>query len=828
MSFVKITPDLLDIVSLELHPNYQYASSSAPGIGETGTVNVKPRTDRVLKDIYKLQAAVDADGDGVYESSENLEFHLNELKTTAADESLTDIAGAMDEYMALVNNRDLSSRNDKDMGVFRFDPPFFFKDNTVVKNVIKNSLMKSYAIDYDNSEFSFTNYNSLNFFTASSVPSDSVLMYPTPSDAGATIANGRYTPQAAFSTDFYINPRYQNDADDVGFKAGTILHLSSTLAVSLVTGSSKDENGIANKFRIMLQLSHSADISPSSVDLSIANNERTYPNDLIFLSDDNSLMLNNWHHVTTRWGTESINMGSGSIDIDGNRYYFNVPSASIAPDISSATVGDTSVLFVGNYYEGVNNDVLPSDGVTVSNSEISRFFYGDFDTGVMFEDGLTWADDSYSSRQSPFPTTTTEMDSSKYSFDHPLNAEIHELKIFSKYLSNDEVTSLTTKQASSLSSDLMFYLPPSFSKFTNEREVLVTPFQKITTTTDDPFNIAYSFGIGGHLINLENFTREFKYGIYPRLFNLTGSTIDTTVTEETLANEFVYATGSFRKRNLTILPCDNGLFTPHFQHLHSGSLSEEFNYIHPMEKFVNSFGAVDLSKVTLENLVAESTLFPGLIQSDNSTILDEIMGSSPENPGTSPGSVLTIFQRTRDNDSNEVTVFDISNLTFGNYIEPETFSIIDTQLTGSAGKVKITLKDNGRGSLYRADCLTPHAKWSNVGNIFYNEGLVITQHPSIALFGVDEHAISFKGSQNIHILTVDTPCASYQINSSSNPSYLPISASFDVNTDNNNFVYISGLNFHDENLNVIMRTNFTQPIKKKEEDEYVFRTKMDF
>ena len=43
----------------------------------------------------------------------------------------------------------------------------------------------------------------------------------------------------------------------------------------------------------------------------------------------------------------------------------------------------------------------------------------------------------------------------------------------------------------------------------------------------------------------------------------------------------------------------------------------------------------------------------------------------------------------------------------------------DSALTGSDGKVSMVLKDNGRGSLYRADCLTKQATWSNVGNIFY-------------------------------------------------------------------------------------------------------------
>jgi hypothetical protein len=247
-----------------------------------------------------------------------------------------------------------------------------------------------------------------------------------------------------------------------------------------------------------------------------------------------------------------------------------------------------------------------------------------------------------------------------------------------------------------------------------------------------------------------------------------------------------------------------------------------------MEKFKNSLGNYDISKVSLENLVPKSTLFPGLIQSDNSEILEAIMGASPENPGVSPGAVLTIFQRTRDGSSNEITIFDISNLTFGNRIEPDTFKLYDSALTGSGGKVEMTIKDNGLGSLYRADCETKQAEWNNVGNIFYSEGIAIIKAPTIPFFGIDQHEVSFKGEQNLHILTVDAKASKRQINNSTNPSFLPLSASFDNNNEDNSFVYISGINFHDENFNIIMRTNLTQPIKKKETDEFVFRVKMDF
>lgn len=859
MAFVKIDRNLIDVVSLELHPEYKYTSSSLNG--ETGTVNVKPRPDKVLKEIYKSIG----DNDASEESPENLEGYLKEINEQANNIGLKDVSVLMEDYMTRVNTRALSFRNDKDLSVFRFDPPYFFNENTEIKNIIKNNLMPAYRIPYQDCDFSYTNYNSLNFFTSDSVPSNSVLMYPTPPASGGGRTLGRYVPEGPFSVDFYINPRYQNDAG-AAFHAGTILHLSSTLAVSLISGSNIDQFGKSTGFRIMLQMGDSADIAPSLVNVDGLDAGTHHTTDKIFLSEDNSMTHKHWHHVCARWGGSMINNGTGSIRIDESSedfFYVSPADDSLTQPKNLAAVGKNpvDVLFVGNFYDGPND--LHDLGTAVSDISTSRFFYGDYtDTNEddpLEHDGLLWGDTTatvtgWFNNGTGHHNVPME-DTTHYSFTHPLNAEIHELKLYDRYLYSKEVDAFETSNPESfiLTGSLLFYLPPSFTKESPARQVLVSPFQEIPgyedggVTTDDPFNVSFSFGVGGHMLNLENFVREFRHGIYPRLFNLTGSMIDSTTVEVddtaydddvdgdgtgtsqgTLANDFIYATGSLRKRNLTVLPCDNGLFSPTFSHLVSGSISGSLDSTHPMEKFKNSLGNYDISKVSLENLVPKSTLFPGLIQSDNSEILEAIMGASPENPGVSPGAVLTIFQRTRDGSSNEITIFDISNLTFGNRIEPDTFKLYDSALTGSDGKVPMIIKDNGRGSLYRADCLTKQAEWNNVGNIFYAEGIAIIKAPTIPFFGIDQHEVSFKGEQNLHILTVDAKASKRQINNSTNPSFLPLSASLDVNNEDNSFVYISGINFHDENFNIIMRTNLTQPIKKKESDEFVFRVKMDF
>mgnify|MGYP004364166009 CR=1 FL=1 len=96
-------------------------------------------------------------------------------------------------------------------------------------------------------------------------------------------------------------------------------------------------------------------------------------------------------------------------------------------------------------------------------------------------------------------------------------------------------------------------------------------------------------------------------------------------------------------------------------------------------------------------------------------------------------------------------------------------------ITGSNGHVSITLKDNGDGVIYRSDSNSPTATWNNIGNIFYNEGIVLLKTPHIPRYGKDQFEISFQGEQDVHVMTVNIPCPEGMINSSSNPAYQLVS-----------------------------------------------------
>lgn len=795
MSLRRLSSDDFEVFTVELHPKVTFTSSSRAGV--TGSVFVYPHRSPSEKAGQSQGAFDDTKLDDASFFSELSDIQM--LSTVGA--GTTDISNAMVKYLSGVNAQPVSSRKQQSLDMSRFTPGVRLGSGSLRKTAVRKVLFPYYRSVMPSAHWGFTNYHTLNFFTASSVPSDSALLYPnSASNVHPSLASGTYSLTGAFSFDFYVNPRYTTDAPHGHFRAGTIFHLSSSYAVSLVSGTHKDADGFLAGYGIQVQFSHSADIPPS---LAVPGN---YPNDLVFRSEANALLRNRWQHVSIRWGTSTVDAGSGSIYVDGiKRGSFPIPSSTIAPGRSTP---NPDVLFVGNYFEG---------SVPAGNAP-AQFFAAD----VARRDGLVQM----------WPATGVD-NPPRYSLTHPLNAEVHELKMFRRHLADVEVLALTGAGPQSLD-DLAFYVPPFFTRESPTRRavgvrggVMQTPFFTVDGTTDDPFNVAMAFGVGGHDVNLENFTRDFATGHYPRLLNLTASDINTT-TQLMSADQFLYSTGTVRKRNVTLLPCDNGRFKPNFLLLLSGTHDQAPKAGHPMDHFVDDLGALDLSVVTLNDLILTSTLFQGLDEEGASNILSGVVGPTPEDPGVEAGQVLTIFQRTRDNSSNEVAFFNVSNLYYGNQIQPETFKLVDAALSGTDGKVRVTLRDDGRGNLYRADADGLHPRWASVGTLLYHEGIAVVKDPVLPFFGKDAFAIELKGTQNTHVMKVHAVAQAGQCNSSSNPNFLPVSASLSANDTDREFVYVGQVNFHDDNLNVVMRTNLAQPVVKRHGQAIKFLTRVDF
>lgn len=825
MAIIPLAPDNFEVFTLELHPRKQYSSGS---LGITGSVNLfaeRSTTQRLLEN-----SKTTTEGQGQGWGEDQLIIELNGLRYQA---KLTDnMEVGLESYLAAVNSQPAQLGLNRAFDVQREQPAETYTEiitGSIKKQQIKNVLFPHYRSVYSGYNYAYTNYHTLNFFTASDIPSNTAILYPNSSSIAspAGLASGSYIPKNQFTFEFFINPRYTTDEPHDDFKAGTVLHMSSTYAVSLITGSSKDVNGYPNGFRLMLQLSHSADISPTTA---IAG---AYPSDLIFLSDDNSLKYNHWHHVAIRWGGDTINNGTGSFVIDGyEQGYFSVPSSSITPlsyDQSSAGNGNPGFLSVGNYYEGTN-----------IGAERQELF---FSRRISESDGLV----ELSSDTSVFQPNS--------GFNYPLNAEIHELKIYSKYQTIKQIVTASKNGTTELN-NVLLYVPPFFTKESTRRDVLITPFTASKGTTTDPFNVSLSFRNSGRDINLENFVRDFKTGNYPRLLNLTGSTawddagatVSVPAGSTYRANDILYTLlgsattrmGHTRKRNLTVLPNDNGKFRPNFNILKTGSLEIKPLSGSLLDKYTNDLGVLDLSLISIKDMLHSNSVGTPKTSATTNKGVYQLYG-----PGLGSGSVIlpggavdmlnqpnhpvhSLFQLTGNSDSNEVVLFNISNTFFGNNIQQNSFLIEDTSLKYSGNKIKIKLKDNGLGNLYRANCLTEHATWANVGNVLYDEGVALIKAPELSFFGEDGFNTEFSGSQNLHVLRVYTPAASGLINSSSNISYIPVSSSLNPSDPDQEFVQITGINFHDDNLNVIMKASFAQPILKRDIDSFITKIRFDF
>jgi len=838
MAILPITPDDIEFFTSIINPVRTYSSSSS---GVEGTLNVFARSSHSEKEVRPL-----GNFNSSFVNDEDIEVSRNAVILKAKSTPLSgSFVNVLENYLSKINSQSPSAKKQKQLNVIRFTPTTTFTSNTIRKLNVKNSLMSFYRTHYPSAQWAYTNYNSLNFFNSSTVLSSSVLLYPNvenlviPEHTG--YVSGTYALSGGFSFDFRVNPRYQDDGTSTNsFKAGTIFHLSSSYAVSLVTGSKKDENGKPASFRLQLQLSHSADIAPSKAIVG------SYPSDLVFLSDDNCLDLNTWNRVVIRWGTNLVNDGTGSFNVNGiDKGTFVIPSGTIMPKVYTSINDDPSVLCVGNFYEGSN-----------AGTSSQRYFFNDTTAA---RDGV----------QELIDVSGTQEEPTSYSFNHPLNAELHEIIIRRHYLNDKDILFTSGSGARRIPPPLRrvigsidkkkiaFYVPPFFVESTPIRRavngiggILQTPFFEIDGSTDDPFNVAMSFGVGGHYINLENFAKDFANSTFPLLHDLSASALTTTTLARS-ANEFLYDYPSVRRRNLSVLPCDDGTFFPDYQ-----ILSDQTG-----DKLIDVFGRKDLSLINLDNLLNASSLLLGSTYDANEypELIDNQTGYTPENPGLSPGPAiankkkeiediistdegsygpgvqrdvpLSIFQRTKDPSSNQVTFFDISNLYYGSRILPGSFQITDSSLTGSGGKISITLKDDGFGNLYRADSKTKSCTWNSVGNIFYNEGIALIKSPHLYFFGKDQYEISFKGEQHLYSSKYEILAPSGLLNSSSNPTFARVenvvSASADP-LDTDRFVYISNLNFHDENLNVVAKAVLAQPVIKREGEKLLFKVAFDF
>jgi hypothetical protein len=759
--FIPLTNDDITAHSVVFKPFTQYASGSA---GSTGAVALRGRTSPIIKSRI-------AGSTGSYTDTT-----VDTLLKQAAGAVSNRVGGfmRMRQYMSEIERLPVDASQNRKIEIVRFRPGFNFDKTHVAKRIARNLLQKNHAV-HKQHHWGVSNYDCINFY-ATGTDEQPVLMYPNIPDTTlpSDLVGGVYTVMSGFNFDFSIKVTEPLDGD-TEYKAGTLFHMSSSYAVSIVSGSARDARGAPAAFRLLLQLSGSADVSPSSVGPT--------PTGYTWLSDDNSLKVNKWHHCQIKW-QRTENDSTGSFIIDGEtKGSYPVPIQSVAYQHIVGR-GDGDILFVGNYYEGVNSNLTGPNLMSL------------------------WFATNPSRRNGTYTLiNTTDFDNpSKYFFKHPLRAEVHEMKIFRDADSTQlafDVPVLYTSTA------------PTRSYVGLEGGILITPFQTDNGADTGPFAAELSFGVGGLSINSENWLYDFANESFPRLQEMSASISSSPLTLS--ANDHLYTRQENRRRNNLILPCDDGTSTRDYS-LYTRYVSE---------RNADNIGIQSIDWINLNDVIPTASINPAYKSSDTRFQL-AVNPSTPEDARSNSTRLPTILQRTGDNSSNEIVIFDISTAYYGESILPGSLEITDLVPTGTSGLSNaITLRDDGFGGLYRHNTVSQPAINNTVGSVFYNEGLVIVRHPALALFGKDSYEIKFKGHRTNHTIKVDAIIRSLAANSSSNPSWTNSVDDVGSPDAQQGHVWISGMQLHDENLNVIAKIAYAQPILKRMGDQYLLRAKID-
>lgn len=758
--YIPLTRDDVTTHSVVFKPLTQYTSGT---VGTSGAVSLRGRVSPIIKS--RIAGAT-----GSYTDT-TLDGILKQAKSAVS----TGVGGfmRMRQYMSEIERLQVDPLQSRKIEIVRFRPGFNFDKTHVAKRIVRSLLQKNNAVHRQH-HWGVSNYDCINFYSTGS-GEQPVLMYPNIPDSAlpSDIVGGVYTVMSGFNFDFSIKVKRPLDGD-TEYKAGTLFHMSSSYAVSIVSGSARDARGAPVGFRLLLQLSGSADTSPSAV---------SSPTGYTWLSDDNSLEVSKWHRCQIKW-QRNENDSTGSFVIDGeNRGNYAVPLDSVAYR-HIAGPGDGDVLFVGNYYEGVNSN-LSGDNLT------SLWFATDPST----RDGTYTIVDS-----------TGFEGPSRFSFRHPLRAEVHDMRI---YRDSD-------------ATDLAFDVPVLFTSTAPTRSyvglsggILITPFQSVDGADEMPFAGELSFGVGGLSVNAENWLYDFANNNFPRLQEMSASYSSSPLTIS--ANDHLYTVPTNRRRNNLILPCDDGTFYRDYSRYSS----------YTSERNADNLGIESLDWTNLNDIIPSGSINPAFKSSDTRFQL-AVNPSTPEDARSTSTRLPTVLQRTGDNSSNEITIFDISTAYYGEQILPGTFEAVDLIPTGTSGlSNSITLRDDGFGGLYRSDTTSVPAITNTVGSIFYNEGLAVVRHPSLALFGKDGYTVKFKGHRTNHTIKVDALVSSLAANSSSNPSWTNSVDDIASPDAKQGHVWISSMQLHDENLNVIAKVSYAQPILKRMGDQYLLRAKID-
>lgn len=814
MSIFKVNNDNFENFEISLSPKRYFSSSSTNGI--TGSI-ILSLGEVTQSSFFNINIAGTNTGLQKFDSNiDNARLNIN------SNPPVKNIQNLIEENFDL-DNQQLEKQ--LKLSIQRFSgwlPHNLISSQSVgIKNFCIDILDKEYSQYSDQYGFYYNNFHSLNFQSYSSgLVNDHAIVYPC--------SGGIYNPNnSPFTFGFSINIR---EKDLYKTKPGTIIFNSGLYGIYVTTGSSRDENGKVDKYRLILHFGNDTVATlPENLNSSISN---------CFFSDDNILETNKWHEVFIRWGSSSINNSTGSIIVDNNL------SGEFKFDVSPINSTTNSMIFLGSRTLDLS-----------SNNNTKNQYFSDYANNFEL--------DKLSNSNTPLAPSI--------GIRNFLSAELHDIFISNRFISIEEIKE--NKNNYSILSGTIFYIKPEFIQDANKllirtealnnsnkstgiplsyiknnlypiglNTIDVANVKKISGINPYPYQISISNNFSEYSCMLENFLKEEVKNKFPAIIGLSSSigsgnndaTNSFSTHKDIIKNDY---NKRFYRRNLFILPCDH-------EYKLKLNTSSSFRKIN-----TDKFGTVDESKIYLDNVITGSTITSeniidissgqtnslltkfsitenNIIRLNSDKEIDNKFLLSFKSKNNTNDSTLQYIEKMYnfpneylqfhqyDNSSPLVTIFKISPLYFGNSIKKGSIVLTDPNFYDSGRKM--VLKDNGIGGLYRADVAEPNIH-NKVGNVYYDHGIIMIISPALYYFGDKGYELEFNGETNIYTLRLTVDAKSGYLNRSLNSK-----------GDKKDFKLISEINFMDRNFNTVLKTKLAQPILKKVNDRLNFKIKLDF
>lgn len=711
----------------------------------------------------------------------------------------------------------------------------------------------------------FVNFSCLSFFEPESLKPALVYDAYTETNNNNVFEHIYDWGDGDFSIEFWIKLRDTQNT-------GTIIHYPGFFSVSVLSGSEANEKGFATNYGLGVAYGSLRTVSDPDI-----------PYNLNFGTDSQtersqySLVKDAWQHCAITFKSST---GDMTIYIDGKMN----KKSKLASNPSKST--SYRGLVLGSYWKGSATDIQ-----------------------YITNDRIQGLGSNSSNAQKVSPSD----------FVCQLNADIHEVRYWTKVLSSKEInsylnTTYTGSYSDHRSRDLKFYVPglydvdyrfaytnlikPNFGNVISQVATAPEGFKYNYGNTGTSSDFGYR-GVSGSIksefaaledifdaspgvfkklhaapyntnhanignfanVNIQSFLKDYANINFPHCLHLSESIGDIKASNPapfTDAYESIYAnthslTSSFKDtlghqaRNCFILPCDNGNFRADYKTLYhpTGSKYLSNNGFYVSTKNIGDVSDVyDTGLFFIDDVFAQRGSFLSPAEGSSSTQ----QGDTRYNSGIDLFSVvdedptdtdIPDFQIPSADDQNFARAFDESDfvgplttvvtvpqLYYGRRIKPGSLKLSSYLYNGN--QARIELRDNGYGSLYRHQTSGSIANWNKVGDVYYGEGLIYIRHPSLYAFSDSNMEIEFKSESEINVFEASIPCQSAQFNSSSNPNYNKLKPSANDNESADEFVYVSTIYLHDDNLNVVGKAKLAQPVIKRPENKYLFRVKLDY